>query len=98
MTTAMDAAALLRLDEVRAEIERLRASVEQVKAKVQNGGLNDVHASLRDLVPALKKRKPLTGHASRVLALDWAGDSVHLLSARWECFAGCVGCWARRLL
>lgn len=71
-----------RLQEVKSEIERLRANVEVVKASVQNGGLSSLDATRRPLGPVLKRKKVLTGHVSRVYAIDWAGDSQHVLSAR----------------
>ena len=72
-----------RLAEIKGEIARLRANVELVKARVQNGGLGSVDAPpRRALGPVLKRKKVLTGHVSRVNAIDWAGDSMHVVSAR----------------
>jgi hypothetical protein len=75
-----------RLADFTAEIAMLRVSVEDAKKRVQNGNMDVALSGLqvhpRALVAALKRRKLLMGHAGRVHALDWAGDSEHLLSAR----------------
>ena len=69
-----------RLVEVRAELERLRSSVELVKTKLHRDGLSAVEPPRRELGPVLRTRKTLRGHMNRVTAVDWSGDSVHLLS------------------
>lgn len=73
----------LRLADVKAEIGALQQRLAEEKAKVQNGGLSSVEGlPKKALGPVLKRRKVLTGHVSRVYAVDWACDSTHVLSAR----------------
>ena len=73
-----------RLAALKDEIQNLRSSVEIVKGRLQTGGLASVDfPARRTLEPTLKRKKSLSGHTSRVNAIDWAVDSVHVLSARY---------------
>lgn len=77
-----------RIAAAKQDVERLKASIENRKTALANGSismlLENTNPTLqpRSLAPTPRRRRVLQGHFNKVYAMDWAGDSERLVSAR----------------
>ena len=79
---ADSAAVAERISACKAEAAGLKARIEARRAEVSNGLMASVPLPRRAPGPPLERRKRLEGHYGKLYAVDWAGDSARLVSAR----------------
>ena len=73
-----------RISEAKKKVEGLKKQVENLQNE-RTGKFAGLHAQLKGAAPPLgptpKFKRTLKGHFGKVYALQWAGDSTHLVSA-----------------